>query len=818
MPLLSDVRTAVRDLRRSPGFVATAALSLGLGIGVNAAVFQLVDFLFLRPPPHVEEPEELLQVGLRRSFPGVGEFTQSSLTYPLFRALRTSAETVEVSAYYRSRISVGRGADASQDRAELTAPGYFELLGAEAALGRWYTDDEARPGVVPDVVVLGHGLWRSRFGGDPEVLGQALSIAGREHTVVGVAPRGFTGVEHEVVDLWLPIGVRNRFEGPGWDESANHWYLNVVARPVPEASAAQATAEVGSLFRAVLGEEHSGTVGERIAALTPLGEERGFRGPAGARGDDTLAWLAAVAGLVLLIACANVANLQIARGVRRRRDLAVRMALGAGRGRVVRQTLFESLAVALLGALGAGLVLIWLGGVFRGSFLPDVPPPLTAEQLRLAGFLALCAVAAALVSGSAPALQAGRSDLTSEIRAGAPEGSARASRVQGALVVAQIALGLVLLAGTGLFVRSVANATSLDLGFDPERVLVAQIDLKGFDLSREETFGLYRRMEERVESFPGIDSAALAAGAPLEQSFATTVSVPGRAGRLSESFDEGPYVHAVSPGYFSTMGIRLLRGRGLPAAAAGGGGERVTVVNAAFAERAWPGRRALGECLHVGTEDPSCVRVVGVCENARRQNLVEGDVMQLYLPIDQAPEFMGVGALLARAEDPEAMAPVLRRELQTLRRDLPFVRVRSLGEIVAPQLASWRMGARLFGLYGALALLLAALGTYGVMAYTVARRTREVGVRIALGATRGKVVRRVLGRGLRIAALGVAAGLGLFLLASRFLEPLLFEVSPTDPVVLAGAAATLALSAVLASYLPARRAARVDPVVALRVE
>ncbi|HUF36213.1 MAG TPA: ADOP family duplicated permease [Gemmatimonadales bacterium] len=817
MRLLSDLTNGLRDLRRAPGFVAMAALCLALGIGVNAAMFQLVDVLFLRPPPHVEEPEELFQVGLERVFPGVGEFTQSSLTYPQLAALRESADRFAAGAYYRSRVSVGTGAEASSVRAELTAPGYFELLGVEPALGRWYTDEEARPGIVPDVAVLGHGFWRNRFGGDPEVLGEMLRIAGREHTVIGVAPRGFTGVELSAVDLWLPIGVRNRFYEPGWHERSDFWFLNVLVRPAPGVSPEQARAEAASIFRGVLEEQGqpSETFGDRVAALTPLAVTRGFRGPGGARGTDTVVWLAGVAGLVLLIACANVANLQIARGIRRRRDLAVRMALGAGRGSVVRQTLLESLAVAVLGAVAAGLVLFWVGGLFRGMFLPDVPPPLAVEQLRLAGFLAAGALVAGLLSGLAPALQAGRRDLTVEIRAGAPEGSARSSRLQGGLVAAQVALGLVLLVGTGLFVRSLGNAASLDLGFDAERVLVADVDLKGFDLSDEETARLYRRMAERAESFQGVVRTALAEAPPLEHQFALSISVPGRED-FADLFDHGPYFHAVSEGYFKTMGVELLRGSGFQGIDFGGGGPRVVVVNEAFAQRVWPGQDPLGECMTIH-EQTFCV--TGVSENARQQGLIEEETAQVYLPVGHGPNFMGVGAVLVRtAGDPAEVAPLLQRELQTLRVGLPYVRVRPLEEIVAPQLASWRMGARLFGLYGALALVLAALGTYGVMAYTVARRTREMGVRIALGADRARVVRTVLQRGLVVTALGIAAGLGLVLLGGRFLEPLLFQIGPRDPAVLSPAAAVLGLSAALASYLPARRAARVDPVVALRAE
>ncbi|HSL81533.1 MAG TPA: FtsX-like permease family protein, partial [Thermoanaerobaculia bacterium] len=559
----------------------------------------------------------------------------------------------------------------------------------------------------------------------------------------------------------------------------------------------------------------SETFGDRLAVLTPLAEMRGFRGPGGARGTNTVVWLAGVAGLVLLIACANVANLQIARGIRRRRDLAVRMALGAGRATVVRQTLLESLVVAVVGAVAAGLALFWVGGLFRGMFLTDVPPPLAAEQLRLAGFLAAGALFAGLLSGLAPALQAGRRDLTVEIRAGAPEGSAHSSRLQGGLVAAQVALGLVLLVGTGLFVRSLSNAASLDLGFDAERVLVADIDLKGYDLSDEETATLYREMAERAESLPGIVRTALAEAPPLEHQFSLSISVPGRED-FPELFDHGPYFHAVSESYFKTMGIELLRGSGFSGIGLRGGGPRLVVVNEAFAHRVWPGQDPLGKCLAIH-EQNFCV--TGVSENARQQGLIEEATAQVYLPMGHGPDFMGVAAMLARtAGDPAEVAPLLQRELQTLRDGLPYVRIRPLEQIVAPQLASWRMGARLFGLYGALALVLAILGTYGVMAYIVAQRTREMGVRIALGAHRERVVLAVLQQGLVVTAMGLAAGLGLVILGGRFLEPLLFQIGARDPAVLSAAAAVLGLSAALASYLPARRAGRVDPVVALRAE
>ena len=389
----------------------------------------------------------------------------------------------------------------------------------------------------------------------------------------------------------------------------------------------------------------------------------------------------------------------------------------------------------------------------------------------------------------------------------------------------QVALGFVLLVGTGLFVRSLANATSLDLGFDADRVLVTDVNFQGFDLEPDALTRLYQEMASRVRRLPTVDETAVVTGVPLETSYATSFEVPG--GEVPRGSAGGPYIHAVSEGYFRTTGIEMLRGEAFRDDLHRTNGPPAVVVNETFARLAWPDDPEgdpIGKCIEFvssGNEDRRCTRVIGVCETARRQSIREEETAQLYVPLEQAPGFLRTGSILVRAaagREAEALAPVIRREVQAARPDLPYVRVRSLAEMLAPQMHAWTMGSRLFGLFGAMAFLLSALGTYAVVAFTVVQRTREVGLRMALGADRPAVLRLVIRRGVLLGALGVAAGLALVLAGGRFLTPLLFEVEANDPLTIALAVVTCLAAAALASLLPALRATKVAPATALRSE
>lgn len=816
MKLIHDIRNAARSLAGNPVYAGTAALCLALGVGANAAMFRVADTLLLSPPSHVEGADRLARVYVEKTYPGIGPVLSGSFSHPFVRQLSEGVESLEPAAYHRTEVSVGRGLDARRVEAVLTGAALFRVLGAEPALGRWPTRAESDPSEPPRVVVLGHGFWKRRFGGDPEILGRGVRIGESVLTVVGVAPAGFTGAELQSVELWLPFGFMGRLRDPGWYQNRGARQLELIARISPGETSERAASEATALLRHGEGEVGSSSSSPRVV-LGPLLEERG---PYESREVQVAWWLAGLSVFVLVIACANVANLQLARTLRRRREVAVRMSLGAGRGDVVRRHVAEGLTLASVGALAAGGVLVWGEEALRTQFVPGAPAPTPATILRVMGVAGGVALCAGLVTALPAAAQAWRRDLVAGIRSATGGVGAGHSRMQTLLLVAQISLGLVLLVGTGLFLESLREVRSIEVGMDMDRVLVAHVDLREEDPSPEELRALYWEMDRRVASLGGVSTTGLAAGIPLESTFGAAVSVPGRESMPSLPTG-GPYVHPVSPTYFETLGIDLLRGRGFEEGVESTAGSPVVVVNETMAEQVWPDEDPLGRCLELGNGEAPCARVVGVSENTLRQRLGEGATMQLYVPLDHAPENMNTrGALLirTRSRDARRMAAVARRELQTTRRDLPYVEVRPLSALLAPQIEPWRLGFRVLGLFGALALVLAALGTYSIMLYMVTQRVREIGVRMALGADRATVIRSLVGRGLKIAGLGIGLGLAFVLATGRFARPLLYEVEPWDPLTLTLAALVLTASVVAASFFPARRAARLDPVRTLRTE
>ncbi|MGH7568094.1 MAG: FtsX-like permease family protein [Gemmatimonadales bacterium] len=527
-------------------------------------------------------------------------------------------------------------------------------------------------------------------------------------------------------------------------------------------------------------------------------------------------WLAVVAAIVLLIACANVANILLARAVQRQREIAIRRAMGAGQRDLARQLLTESVLLALAGAGGAVLVALWTGPVVRAFLLRDVPAAATAVDERVLLFTAAIALFVGVLTGLAPALQVGREDLTHALKSGAGEGRFQRSKLRSLLLVGQVALTLALLVGAGLFARSLRSVVKIDLGFEPERVLTATMDLAAAGVSRADANALYLRMLERVQAVPGVEHAAAAVGSPFGWSHAMRVSEPGR-DSLPRLKSGGPYYQAVTADYFRTMGTPLLRGRGFtPADRAGAPG--VVVINETFARLVWPGEDPVGKCVRLGSSR-ECREIVGVVPAAKRFAVIEEVTMHLYLPLPQSDFSAPISALLVRPVGrPDDMVAAVQREMQGVQSNLPFARVVPLADLAAPSIRPWRLGTAMFGLFALLALVLSAVGLYGVLAYTVGQRTHELGVRIALGAQQDDVLRLVVGQGVRMAGLGIAVGAIVALLGGRAVASLLYGVSPHDPTVLSVAGGVLLAVAVLASYLPARRATKVDPMVALRTE
>jgi predicted permease len=804
--LVLDLRAAVRGLLRDRSVTVLAILCLATGVGVSGAMLGLLDALWLRPPSQVERPESLRRVYLAQ--PSTGG-SSSTTSYPVLRDFGRVGAFSAVGAFFATEDSLGRGAEARKVRTVLVTPAFLQLLGVRPVLGRLFAGAEGEPGRPGFAVLLGYDLWRQGFGGAPDVLGRQVVLGGESYEIVGVLPKRFTGVDLDTVDLWLPMNAAARILGPRWAENRGNRFLDIVARLRPGISQAAASEEATTLFRAAAARSDRPEPLTRVG-LAPIQRAQGPDAPAVLK---VAFWLAGLSWIVLSISCANVASLLVLRGIDRRREIGLRLALGAGSGRLARLMLFEGLALAALGgAAGLGLCR-WMGAFLQRLLLPETQAPLVTLDARTLAIVGLLVIAAAAFSGAAPALGAAsrsRSGLIAALRTGARERSPGRSRLDLALSASQIALTLALLAGAGEFGLSLYKILHLELGIDTDRVLVAAVDLESAGYPPARVDEIFRGAAERVRSLPGVRLASVGATIPFATSVATILEVPGLE-RLPELESGGPYVNAVSESFFATTGTRILRGRaftlhdrkaGLP----------VAIVNQTMARVLWPGRDALGQCLKVGGSASPCSQVVGVVQDARRSGFQESPSMQYYVPLDQAPPSLTSRALFIRcAGDPRALPGLVRHQMLSLAPDLPFVDVRPLSDLMAPQLRPWRTGTAILSLFGVLALGLALAGLYGVVAHAMARRSYEMGVRIALGAPRRNLLWLALRHGLRIGGIGAAAGLALVIGASRHLQPLLFQVSAKDPWVLTGATVLVLGLALLASYLPGRRLQRLDP-------
>ena len=851
---LQDLRYGVRMLARSPGFTLVAVLTLALGIGANAAMFGVVDALLFRPPSGVSAPSGLVRVQMELPLrPGEQAELSGVLSYPDYTTLRDRAGGfARVSAYARTTVTIGRAEEERPNQALLVTGDYFRLLGTRPALGRLIAPDDDREGSPNPVAVLSWSYWNRALAGDASVVGQPIVVNGRSYTVVGVAPQHFVGTELGSPALWLPLGVAPSL---GYDERMTRSrfaaWLSIVARLAPGVTRQQAQSMAeGAILAArdegadvppgAMGGVPGGEVRVRMggpggaggpgAGPAPqpppprvrLAELRG-RGAAGIPaplgGGQSLPvslWFMAVTAAVLLIACANVANLMLARATNRQHEIAVRLSLGATRGRLARQLMTENLLLAALGG-AAGLAVAAAGVALLPRVVPLPPLPPFLDE-RMLAFTALLTVLTTAAFGLAPALRATRPDLHAALSAA---GRRRAGRPRGrsALVVVQLAASLVLLIGAGLFIRSLRNVRSIDVGFDTDHLLVASIDQRGARSSREQMDGYWRAALERVRALPGVRSAALGMSAPFEMSIMLPLDAPGY-----PSPDGRPrpaQADFAGAGYFATLGIEITRGRAFTEEDRAGTAP-VAIVNETLARQIWGGDQPLGKCVRVGAPggDAPCLEVVGVAEDAKYADLTAPAAPFLYRPLEQRLRMAPPMTVLhVRASgDPAALAARVRQELQGLDPAVRFASVRPLSDLMLPQIMPWRMGTLIFTLFGSLGLLLAAVGLYGVLSFLVAQRTRELGVRIALGARTGDVLALVLGQGARLIVLGIAAGLLGGAVAARLFASMMYGVSPLDPLVYLSTAVVLGAIGMVATYVPARRATRVDPIVALRAE
>ena len=814
-----DVTYSARSLRSQPAFAAVVVLVLALGIGANVTMFGIVDRLLLRAPSHVTDPQRVVTIATGQKVDG-GDRLQRILSYPIYRDMRSATQAFEqVAAYSSDDMAFGRGREAHALRGMRVSANYFAALGIRPAVGRFFLPEEDGNPTAPRVLVLAYGFWQRQFEGNPSAIGRTITIGDDGYTIVGVAPQGFTGVTDDVVDAWAPLtaGVTTQ-EYAGWLRSRQAYWLHLVARVrgglTPDRASAIATAALRS------GSIRDGESPTEVESSSPSVHLASVL-PREARADSTEAKVAVLLGavslLVLLITCANVANLQLARGVARQREVAVRIALGIDRARLVRQLVCETVLLALAAGVAAILVTIWGGGLVRRVLFTSDLAGVATVDLRLVGYTALAAVLAGVVSGLLPALQSSRPAVSDALRAGARAGGPVRSRTRTALLVTQTALTVVFLVGAVLFVRSLRRIQSLPLGLEPDRVLVVKARTSGMRMAEGDVDALYARLLEVARAAPGIESAAIAGGLPFSTLWAEEVKVPGR-DSVPLTQAGGPYFNAVSSDFFRTMGIRVLRGRGFTEAD-GGTSSRTVIVNKTLADLWWPNEDAVGHCMKVGGDTMPCAQVVGVVENTRRFRLIEDPAVHFYVPREQAPRWSHTGVLVARPRGDAAQSiESLRRELQTRVPDAPFIDVSRLDDLVNPQMRAWRLGATAFGVFGLLAVVVAALGLYSVLAYDVSRRLRELGIRVALGAGSSDLRRMVVGRAIQVAVVGALVGFAIVIAAGPTVASLLFQTSSRDPSAFLVSATVLFTVSLLAAIVPMRRATRVDPIVALRAD
>jgi predicted permease len=811
--LAQDFRYALRTVAHSPGLVAAAVVCLALGIGANATIFGVVDTLLFRAPPHVQDPDRVVRLYFRHHSPSFGTYTSSIVSYPLYKRISDSARAFDaVAAFtYPQNGSVGRGADARRVAVVLATASYFPLLAVRPALGRFYAADEDRLGG-PAVAVLSYEFWRGAFGGDSGILGRRLQLGRNTYEVVGVAPARFTGVNLQNVDVWVPLAVATPELMGGDFLNRGSFFVQLIGRlgaggrGAAERAATVALRAEDAQDAAQFRQSHDSN------AVALLGPVQPARGPEISQNAKVSLWLAAVSVIVLLVACANVANLLLARSLQRQREVAIRLALGAGWWRLARQVLVESLVLAIAGGIAALFVTLWVGPLIRAFLLPDTPALLEPLDARVIAFTGAVAVLTGVLAGAVPAWYLGRRDLTPALKPGAGEGRYQRSRMRSALLVTQVALTVVLIIGAGLFTRSLRNVEGQNFGFDPVHTLLVTIDLRAAGYAPAQINALHLQILANLETLPGVDAAAATVAHPLGWSTGMSVHVPGR-DSIPRLPSGGPYFQQVTPGYFAATGTPV-RGRAFtPADRAGS----VAIVNETMARLLWPGENAIGKCLVPG-DAKICAEVIGVVPDARRFNAVEDPSMMLYVPF--SGDWDGfITALVVRARGrPEDWIRPIRATIQETAPNLPFAQVAPLADLLAPSIRPWRLGSAMFAGFALLALVLSAVGLYGVLAYIVTQRTHEMGVRVAMGAQGWDVQRLMVSHGVRVAAIGaVLGGLG-GLVAGRVLSSVLYGVSPRDPLVLFAAVLVPVVVAAVASYLPARRASRVDPVVALRHE
>jgi len=797
--LKQDLRYGVRMLLKNPGFAIVAVIALALGIGANAAIFSVVNTVLLRSLPY-DDPDRLM-VLRENKLPEFPEFSVSPGNFLDWQKENTTFE--KLAAINGTAYNLVGDAEPERLRGARVSAGLFEMLGAKPALGRTFLDDEDQPGH-ENVAILSSSLWKRRFGSDPNVVGQAITLSATSYTVIGVMPPAFKFPDAET-DVWTPIA----FNAKQAQQHGSH-YISVIGRLKPGVTREQAATEMDAIAARLAEQYPDSNTGWRVNVL-PM-QEYEVRDIKSA----LLVLLGAVA-LVLLIACANVANLLLARATSRQKEIAIRTALGASRRRIAQQLLTESVLLALAGGAVGLLLAVW--GI--DSLLKLAPQELPRVKdvtldVRVLGFTLVVTLLTGVIFGLVPALQASRPNLNETLKEGGRGTTGGHHRVRGTLVITEVALALLLLVCAGLLIRSFYRLQQVTPGFNSKNALAVTVSLPGKKYPQDDQqSGFFTQLLDRVATLPGVVAVGASQSLPIQGDFVLGFNIQGRPPNGPGQEPNTNY-YAVSPDYFKAMGIPLLRGRVFTEQDKKDS-PRVAVINEELAKKFFPDEDPIGKRINV-TNGPERFReIVGIVGDVKQYGLAQPTTMQTYEPCLQTA--FSAMTLVVRADgNPAALSGAIRSEVLAIDKEQPVSRIRPLEQVVSESVAKQRFLMLLLGIFASVALVLAAVGLYGVMSYSVNQRTHEIGIRAALGAQRKDVLKLVVGQGMVLALTGAGIGLAASFALTRLMASLLFGVSATDPLTFAGIALLLTIVALLACYIPARRAMKVDPMIALRYE